>query len=459
MATLDWNVKNAISRDVERQHLNKILADIRSTVDAISKQSPVSSGNSGDIYKIIEALVTGNTEQGISVDFDGAKKKLNFRVNTFTVNLTGDVTGSATSAGLSSITIQTTLNGEGFVREAPYDENVYWRGQGQWQAVPSSVLNFPSTVDPGFLATDVDGFWVSRTWQTASTARITITNTDGSLGNPVWDLATVPNSGLGALVGLQRDAWGRITGTRSVTTDDLSEGSTNLYFTQERAQDAAGLMFTDSVDIDFTYDDANGTVTGILTAAVKNAIADSLTYEELKATLVAGTNVTIVPNDTAKTLTLNSTASGGGSGTVTSVNASGGSTGLTFSGGPITTAGTLTLSGTLAISNGGTGATTSAAALINLGANLYVEKATTPTNTDYGRAPINGDEWWNTSNGTLYKRVDGAWVTAGGAGNTPSYKVPAILTTGVASNISLNADRTIQALLTNGTATTIPTVT
>lgn len=46
------------------------------------------------------------------------------------------------------------------------------------------------------------------------------------------------------------------------------------------------------------------------------------------------------------------------SGTVTSVAASGGTTGLTFSGSPITTSGTLTLGGTLAVANGGTGATT-----------------------------------------------------------------------------------------------------
>lgn len=46
----------------------------------------------------------------------------------------------------------------------------------------------------------------------------------------------------------------------------------------------------------------------------------------------------------------------GGGGLITSVNASGGSTGLSFGGGPITTgAGTLTLTGTLAIANGGTG--------------------------------------------------------------------------------------------------------
>jgi len=49
---------------------------------------------------------------------------------------------------------------------------------------------------------------------------------------------------------------------------------------------------------------------------------------------------------------------GGGSGTVTSINASGGTTGLTFSGGPVTTSGTLTLAGILAVTNGGTGSST-----------------------------------------------------------------------------------------------------
>ena len=74
-----------------------------------------------------------------------------------------------------------------------------------------------------------------------------------------------------------------------------------------------------------------------------------------------------------KRLGLNSTATAlewilDGGGTVTSVAASGGTTGLTFTGSPITTSGTLTLGGTLAIANGGTGATSAANALTNLGA-------------------------------------------------------------------------------------------
>ena len=58
---------------------------------------------------------------------------------------------------------------------------------------------------------------------------------------------------------------------------------------------------------------------------------------------------------------------GNGTGTVTSVAVSGGTTGLTTSGGPITTNGTITLSGTLDVDNGGTGATTASGARTNLG--------------------------------------------------------------------------------------------
>jgi hypothetical protein len=51
------------------------------------------------------------------------------------------------------------------------------------------------------------------------------------------------------------------------------------------------------------------------------------------------------------------TPPGSGTGTVTSVDVDGGTTGLTFSGGPVTSFGTITLGGTLAVASGGTGAT------------------------------------------------------------------------------------------------------
>ena len=88
-----------------------------------------------------------------------------------------------------------------------------------------------------------------------------------------------------------------------------------------------------------------------------------------------GSNIFIIPNPSAVTFprfNADNTVSaldaasfrtaigaGSGGGSVLSVDASGGTTGMTFSGGPITTSGTLTLAGTLAVANGGTGVTTS----------------------------------------------------------------------------------------------------
>jgi hypothetical protein len=75
--------------------------------------------------------------------------------------------------------------------------------------------------------------------------------------------------------------------------------------------------------------------------------------------ITAGTNIVI--SGSTGNVTISSTGGGGGGGgTVTSVGLSGGSTGLTVSstsGNPITSSGTFTLAGTLAVANGGTGIT------------------------------------------------------------------------------------------------------
>jgi hypothetical protein len=94
-------------------------------------------------------------------------------------------------------------------------------------------------------------------------------------------------------------------------------------------------------------------------------------------TLTAGTNVSI--SNTAGGITISATPSFGG--TVTSVSADGGTTGLTFSGGPITTSGTLTLGGTLVVSNGGTGAATLTGYVKGNGTSAFTASASIP-NTD-----------------------------------------------------------------------------
>lgn len=71
--------------------------------------------------------------------------------------------------------------------------------------------------------------------------------------------------------------------------------------------------------------------------------------------------------------------SAGGSGTVSSVDASGGETGLSFTGGPITSSGALTLGGTLQVPNGGTGATSLTGYVKGIGADVLTASAGIPS--------------------------------------------------------------------------------
>lgn len=87
------------------------------------------------------------------------------------------------------------------------------------------------------------------------------------------------------------------------------------------------------------------------------------TYDAMLATATQATEVTSDGMVASLESSLNSLQNAFGvtppdlGGTVTSVAASGGATGLTFTGSPITTSGTLTLGGTLAVASGGTGQT------------------------------------------------------------------------------------------------------
>ncbi len=103
----------------------------------------------------------------------------------------------------------------------------------------------------------------------------------------------------------------------------------------------------------------------------------------------------------------------GNAGTVTSVDASGGSTGLTFTGGPITGSGTLTLSGTLAVANGGTGFSSYAAGNI-----IYATGATALAKLTIG---ANGTVM--TSNGTAP-----GWTASSGTGNIARVTSPTFVT-------------------------------
>jgi hypothetical protein len=61
------------------------------------------------VEDVVGAMVSGNTESGISVTYDDATGKYNFDVNDPTITIAGDTTGSATMTNLGNTTITTAI--------------------------------------------------------------------------------------------------------------------------------------------------------------------------------------------------------------------------------------------------------------------------------------------------------------------------------------------------------------
>jgi len=167
----------------------------------------------------------------------------------------------------------------------------------------------------------------------------------------------------------------------------------------------------------------NGTAIGVayggtgLTATPSNgqlAIGNGSGYS--LATLTAGTNVSI--SNTSGGITISATPSAGG--TVTSVDVSGGTTGLTTSGGPVTVSGTITLAGTLVVANGGTGATTLTGYVYGNGTSAMSASTTIPNTaiTGLGTMSTQSAGAVAITGGTINGTSIGATTTSTGAFTT-----------------------------------------
>lgn len=134
------------------------------------------------------------------------------------------------------------------------------------------------------------------------------------------------------------------------------------------------------------------------------------------ATLTAGTNVSI--SNTAGGITISATPAAGG--TVQSVDVSGGTTGLTTSGGPVTVTGTITLAGTLVVANGGTGATTLTGYVYGNGTSAMSASTTIPNTaiTGLGTMSTQSAGAVAITGGTINGTSIGATTTSTGAFTT-----------------------------------------
>ena len=172
-----------------------------------------------------------------------------------------------------------------------------------------------------------------------------VLTSQGSTATPTW--TTVSSGGVSS-----------VTGTAPV----VSSGGTTPAISMAKA--------TTSVDgylsaTDWTTFNGKQAAGSYLTSGGALGTPSSGTLTNTTGLPVGGISATGTPSITTY-LRGDGTWSSPTTGTVTSVDVSGGTTGLTTSGGPVISSGTITLAGTLALANGGTGKTTASAANANL---------------------------------------------------------------------------------------------
>ena len=209
--------------------------------------------------------------------------------------------------------------------------------------------------------TSVNGYLTSTDWNTFNNKLATNGSAANLTGLPlttgVTGLLPVANGGTGtASPSLVQGTNVTITGTWPNQTINSTGGGGSGTVTSVAATVPSFLSVTGSPI----------TTSGTLAIAYSGT-ALPIANGGTNATTATAARGNILPSyagNAGKVLAVNTGAtdveyiSAGGTGTVTSVAVSGGTTGLTTSGGPITAAGTITLGGTLAVASGGTGTAT-----------------------------------------------------------------------------------------------------
>lgn len=223
---MKWRVTNALSRDVEREHLNRILAEIESYVRTTERPP---SPTMEEVRQLVERLLGTPS------------------FSPFTLSLSGAVVGSATITG-GDVTVNTVAAGSGGLEDDPGDGYPYWRISNQWQQVLPEVYKLGEAGGEGFIARISPYSDYASRYIIGVEGEVVVENGSGVEGDPLLGLADVPDAGGGVLQKTEFDSKGRKVGSSEATTDDLPEGLDNLYFTADRAveavEDAGGVFIS-----------------------------------------------------------------------------------------------------------------------------------------------------------------------------------------------------------------------
>jgi len=382
-------------------------------------------------------------------------------VGTFTVNAQGQLTAAANAAiainvGAVSGAVPNTVNvlaGTGLSGGGALTANVTLSNAGvlsfNTRVGDVTLSNTDVTTALGYTPGTGNGTVTSVTGTTpisssgGATPNISIslanTTTDGYLSSTDWNTfngkqtAYTNLSTIGGLVNSAGWLYNNGTGTFSYSTPTAADVG---------AVPTARTLSINGTSYDLTANRtwSVGTVTSVAALTLgttgtdlSSTVADSTTTPviTLNVPTASATNRGVLSS--ADWTTFNNKGTGNGS--VTSVDVLGGTTGLTTSGGPITTSGNITIAGTLNVSSGGTGVTSLTANAVIIGNGTGAVTTVAPGALNNALIS-NGTNWVSTA-----LPASGVTITDDTSSNATRYVTLTANTSGTITTVNVSSTK------------------
>lgn len=201
---------------------------------------------------VVGGMVTENTENGISVTYDDETGKLNFDVADPTISISGDATGSAVMTDLGNVDVEIDLSNTGVIADTYGSASVVSQftvdEDGRITSAEDVTIDIPSTQVNDFTEAAQDS--AASLIDHSDHTNITVSYDDEN--NKITFVAA------GNVLSVNT-----FTGEVVLDTDDIDEGTTNLYFTDDRAKDSAGDLIANSTKtgLSATYSSSTNSLT------------------------------------------------------------------------------------------------------------------------------------------------------------------------------------------------------
>lgn len=255
-ATITGGVGTSFSSITSTAFVGDLTGDVTGTVSSLSNHDTddLSEGSTNRYFS--NALARGAISASGDISYDSSTGVISFTAASAPVTSVNGATGA--------VVLDTDDLSEGtnkFFTDERVDDRVgslltagTGIGLSYDDGANTLTITNTATVDTESIQDIVGGM---VTGNTETNITVTYQDADGTLD---FDVSNLPNSALANSAITINGSSVSLGGTRTLTTNDISE-NTNLYYTDERVDDRVANLITAGTNISKTYNDSAGTLT------------------------------------------------------------------------------------------------------------------------------------------------------------------------------------------------------